>query len=65
MSFANQALCVEHLIKHASELTTKVYPVPVEIDQNVARLKLDSMGVRIDKLTPEQEHYLASWSEGT
>jgi len=65
MSFANQALCVEHLVKHAAQLTPKVYPVPAEIDQNIARLKLDSMGVSIDKLTPEQEHYLASWSEGT
>jgi adenosylhomocysteinase len=65
MSFANQALCAEHLVKHAAELTPKVYPVPPEIDQDVARLKLDSMGVSIDKLTPEQEQYLASWSEGT
>jgi len=65
MSFANQALCAEHLVKHASELTPKVYPVPVEIDRSVARLKLESMGVSIDKLSPEQEHYLASWSEGT
>ena len=65
MSFANQALCVEYLTKHAGQLAPKVYPVPVDIDQSVARLKLDSLGVRIDKLTPEQEEYLASWSEGT
>jgi len=65
MSFANQALCVEHLVKQAAQLTCKVYPVPAEIDQMVARLKLESMGVRIDTLSPEQETYLASWSEGT
>ena len=65
MSFANQALCVEHLVKQAAQLTPIVYPVPAEIDQSVARLKLDSMGVAIDKLTPEQAQYLASWSEGT
>ncbi len=65
MSFADQALCVEYLVKHAAQLSPKVYPVPVEIDKNVARLKLDSMGVTIDTLTPEQEEYLASWAEGT
>jgi adenosylhomocysteinase len=65
MSFADQALCVEYLVKQASRLTPKVYPVPTEIDRSVARLKLESLGVSIDKLTPEQEEYLASWSEGT
>jgi len=65
MSFANQALCAEYLVKHSAELSPKVYPVPAEIDKNVARLKLDSLGVTIDKLTPEQEEYLASWAEGT
>jgi len=65
MSFANQALCAEHLVKHAAQLSPKVYPVPAEIDKNVARLKLDSLGVTIDKLTPEQDEYLASWAEGT
>jgi adenosylhomocysteinase len=65
MSFADQALCVEYIVKHAQQLTPKVYPVPAEIDQTVARLKLESLGVTIDKLTPEQEEYLASWSEGT
>ncbi len=65
MSFANQALSAEYLAKNAKKLEPKVYPVPHEIDQSVARLKLESMGVAIDKLTPEQEQYLASWSEGT
>jgi len=65
MSFADQALSAEYIVKHAQQLTPKVYPVPAEIDQTVARLKLESLGVTIDKLTPEQEEYLASWSEGT
>jgi adenosylhomocysteinase len=65
MSFANQALSVEYLVKNSKNLEAKVYPVPAEIDQNVAKLKLESLGVAIDKLTPEQEQYLASWSEGT
>jgi adenosylhomocysteinase len=65
MSFADQALSAEYLVKHASQLTPKVYPVPEDIDQTVARLKLESLGVTIDKLSPEQELYLASWSEGT
>jgi adenosylhomocysteinase len=65
MSFANQALSVEYLVKNAKNLEAKVYPVPADIDQNVAKLKLESLGVAIDKLTPEQEQYLASWSEGT
>ncbi|MDH7481703.1 MAG: adenosylhomocysteinase [Armatimonadota bacterium] len=65
MSFANQALSVEYLVKHAKELERKVYPVPQEIDMEVARLKLDAMGVKIDVLTPEQEKYLTSWEEGT
>ncbi len=65
MSFADQALSVEYMAKNAKNLEPKVYPVPREIDQSVARLKLDSMGVAIDKLTQEQEEYLASWSEGT
>ena len=65
MSFANQALCLEYLAKNAKKLENKVYPVPAEIDQTVARIKLDSKGVLIDRLTPEQEKYLASWSEGT
>jgi adenosylhomocysteinase len=65
MSFANQALSAEYLAKNARKLEKKVYPVPTEIDREIARLKLRAMGVRIDKLTPEQEHYLASWQEGT
>ncbi len=65
MSFANQALSVEYLVKSAGQLENKVYPAPEAIDKNVARLKLDSMGLKIDRLTPEQEAYLASWSEGT
>jgi adenosylhomocysteinase len=52
-------------VKNSKNLEAKVYSVPAEIDQNVAKLKLESMGVAIDKLTPEQEQYLASWSEGT
>jgi adenosylhomocysteinase len=65
MSFANQALSAEYMMKHASELKPGVYVVPEAIDREIARLKLDSMGVKMDKLTPEQELYLASWSEGT
>ncbi len=65
MSFANQALCLEYLAKNAKSLEHKVYPVPEEIDRTVARIKLESKGVHIDVLTPEQEKYLASWSEGT
>ncbi|MFQ5777699.1 MAG: adenosylhomocysteinase [Terriglobia bacterium] len=65
MSFANQALSIEYLSKNADKLEKKVYPVPEAIDREVARLKLASMGIAIDKLTPAQEKYLASWSEGT
>jgi adenosylhomocysteinase len=65
MSFANQALGVVHMIKNAASLEKKVYAVPLEIDQEIARLKLATMGVSIDKLTPEQKKYLADWEEGT
>jgi len=65
MSFANQALSAEYLVKSGRKLEAKVYPVPAELDQSVARLKLEALGVSIDKLTHEQEEYLASWSEGT
>ncbi len=65
MSFANQALSVEYMVKNAKKLGPEVYAVPAQIDRDVARLKLESMGVAIDKLTPEQEEYLASWAEGT
>src|SRR5882672_6156242 len=65
MSFANQALSAEYAIQNAAELERKVYPVPEEIDKEIARLKLATMGVEIDTLTEEQEKYLASWDEGT
>jgi len=65
MSFANQALCLEYMVKNRERLEPKVYPVPEEIDKQVARLKLNSMGIEIDALTPEQEKYLTSWEEGT
>jgi len=65
MSFANQALCLEYMVKNREKLELKVYPVPDEIDKQVARLKLQSMGINIDSLTPEQREYLTSWEEGT
>jgi adenosylhomocysteinase len=65
MSFANQALSVEWLVKHRGELERRVYPVPEEIDREVARLKLRAMGIEIDQLTDEQERYLRSWEQGT
>lgn len=65
MSFANQALSVAYLARRAHELPREVHSVPREIDEEVARLKLASMGVRIDTLTPEQQRYLSSWEEGT
>jgi adenosylhomocysteinase len=65
MSFANQALSCEFLVKNHKSLERKVYPVPEELDKKIARLKLESLGIKIDRLTPEQEEYLASWSEGT
>ena len=65
MSFANQALCSEYMLKNAASLSKQVYSVPEDIDKHIAKLKLESMGVLIDKLTAEQEHYLASWEEGT
>jgi len=65
MSFANQALSVEYMVKNADKLEKRVYGVPQEIDTEIARLKLDAMGVQIDRLTPEQEKYLSSWEEGT
>lgn len=65
MSFANQALCSEYMAKHAAELPKNVFPVPEEMDREIARLKLESMGIQIDRLTAEQERYLASWNEGT
>jgi adenosylhomocysteinase len=65
MSFANQALCAEYMVKNASSLKIQVYGVPVEIDKDIARLKLAAMGIQIDTLTPEQDKYLHSWEMGT
>ncbi len=65
MSFANQALAAEHLVKHGKGLAAKVYRLPVDLDREIARLKLATMGLAIDTLTEEQERYLASWREGT
>jgi adenosylhomocysteinase len=65
MSFANQALATEYLVKDHRALEKKVYPVPLEIDQEIARMKLLSMGIQIDRLTKEQTHYLSSWEQGT
>jgi len=65
MSFANQALCVEYIAKNYKKFDKKVYSVPAEIDKNIALLKLNSMGIKIDNLTPEQKNYLESWEMGT
>ena len=65
MSFANQALSLEYLLTHAGELEKRVYTIPEEIDREIARLKLASMGMGIDSLTDEQRKYLVSWEEGT
>jgi S-adenosylhomocysteine hydrolase len=65
MSFADQALSVEYMVKNAKTLEKTVYKVPDELDKRVAKLKLESMAIKIDRLTPEQEEYLAGWSEGT
>ena len=65
MSFANQALCAEYMAKQHGTMKKQVYPVPPEIDKEIARLKLKAMGVKIDTLTPEQENYLSSWEIGT
>jgi len=65
MSFANQALVAEYLVKNKGKLEAKVYKVPEEIDKNIAKLKLETMGIKIDRLTKEQEKYLSEWKEGT
>jgi adenosylhomocysteinase len=65
MSFANQALSAEYAVENAAQLERKVYPVPADIDREIARLKLETMGITIDKLTEDQANYLASWNEGT
>ena len=65
MSFANQALCAEYVVKNAKKLEKRVYDVPTAVDTGVARIKLKAKGVKIDKLTPEQKKYLSSWEMGT
>ena len=65
MSFANQALAAEWVVAHRSELRPQVYGVPADIDLEIARLKLATMGVDVDRLTDEQRAYLASWTTGT
>ncbi|MBM3154739.1 MAG: adenosylhomocysteinase [Chloroflexi bacterium] len=65
MSFANQALCLEHLVKNKGKLKPNVYPVPEDIDREIGRLKLKAMNITIDSLTAEQKKYLESWEEGT
>jgi adenosylhomocysteinase len=65
MSFANQALSAEYVVQNAPSLERKVYVVPQEIDEEIARLKLATMGIDIDRLTDEQQRYLSSWDEGT
>ena len=65
MSFANQALAAEHLVKHGKGLTKQVHRLPQEIDNQIARLKLEAMGIQIDTLTPQQAEYLSSWEMGT
>ena len=65
MSFANQALAAEYLVKNASKMENKVYSVPEDIDREIACLKLDAMDVKIDELSEVQVKYLNSWQEGT
>ncbi len=65
MSFANQALCVEYMVRHAKDLENKVYDVPEKVDKTVARMKLKALGIKIDELTPQQKKYLISWELGT
>ncbi len=65
MSFANQALGVEYLLRNRRKLEKKVYAIPEPIDREIARLKLRALGTAIDRLTPEQKKYLASWEMGT
>nr|HPL83183.1 adenosylhomocysteinase [Candidatus Omnitrophota bacterium] len=65
MSFANQALSAEYMAKNYKKLKNQVYSVPEDIDKNIARLKLKSLGIKIDTLTAEQKKYLASWEMGT
>jgi len=65
MSFANQALSLEYILQHVGELENKVYTIPEDIDREIARLKLETLDIKIDVLTEEQNKYLASWEEGT
>jgi len=65
MSFANQALAAEYMVQHHDSLEKRVYVIPQDIDQEIARLKLEAMGITIDKLTEEQYAYLNQWQEGT
>jgi adenosylhomocysteinase len=65
MSFAIQAVSAAHLAEHAQKMEPRVYPVPARLDEKVARLKLKTMGIRIDALSSGQKKYLASWEEGT
>jgi adenosylhomocysteinase len=65
MSFANQALCAEYMVQHAQDMKPGCFEVPLEIDDNIARVKLETLGVKIDTLTAEQEKYLNSWNMGT
>jgi adenosylhomocysteinase len=65
MSFANQALAVEHLVKSAGTLDRAVYPVPREIDERIATAKLAAMGMKVDEMSEEQRLYGASWKSGT
>jgi len=65
MSFANQALAAEYMVRNGKSLERRVYSVPEEIDHEIARIKLSAMGIQIDTLTPEQVAYLGSWQEGT
>jgi adenosylhomocysteinase len=65
VDFAGEALCLEHLVQNGAELDPGVHGVPERIDREVARLKLESLGVEIDSLTDEQRRYLSSWEQGT
>jgi len=65
MSFADQALGAEYLVKNQGKLEAKVYKIPEEVDRNVAKLKLESQGIKIDQVTNEQKKYMKEWKEGT
>ena len=65
MSFCNQALACEFIIKNNGKLTPRVYVLPPEVDAEISKLQLEAMGIKIDKLTKEQELYMQTWKEGT